>query len=70
MVFRICCLLSSGTRGLSLRDFLTAPMIFVIIRTTAIGLAKVPYEKWVKFFIPLLCMEWVPYVPVGVLLDM
>ncbi len=24
-----------------------------------IGLAKVPYEKWVKFFMPLLCMEWV-----------
>lgn len=24
-----------------------------------IGLAKVPYEKWVKFFMPLLCIEWV-----------
>jgi len=24
-----------------------------------IGLAKVPYEKWVKFFIPLLLIEWV-----------
>ncbi|MEA5049290.1 MAG: YfcC family protein [Eubacteriales bacterium] len=23
-----------------------------------IGLAKVPYEKWVKFFIPLLLIEW------------
>lgn len=24
-----------------------------------IGLAKVPYEKWVKFFMPLLAIEWV-----------
>jgi len=24
-----------------------------------LGLAKVPYEKWVKWFIPLLAMEWV-----------
>lgn len=24
-----------------------------------IGLAKVPYEKWVKFFMPQLCIEWV-----------
>jgi uncharacterized ion transporter superfamily protein YfcC len=23
-----------------------------------IGLAKVPYEKWVKFFMPLLLIEW------------
>ena len=23
-----------------------------------IGLAKVPYQKWVKFFMPLLCIEW------------
>ncbi len=23
-----------------------------------IGLAKVPYEKWVKWFMPLLCIEW------------
>jgi len=23
-----------------------------------IGLAKVPYEKWVKFFFPLLLIEW------------
>lgn len=25
----------------------------------SIGLAHVPYEKWVKFFMPLLCIEWV-----------
>ena len=24
-----------------------------------LGLAKVPYEKWVKFFFPFLCVEWV-----------
>lgn len=24
-----------------------------------LGLAKVPYEKWVKFFMPLLAVEWV-----------
>ena len=24
-----------------------------------LGLAKVPYEKWVKWFLPLLIIEWV-----------
>jgi uncharacterized ion transporter superfamily protein YfcC len=24
-----------------------------------LGLGRVPYEKWVRFFIPLLCIEWV-----------
>ena len=24
-----------------------------------LGLAKVPYEKWAKFFFPFLCVEWV-----------
>lgn len=24
-----------------------------------IALARVPYQKWLKFFVPLLLMEWV-----------
>jgi uncharacterized ion transporter superfamily protein YfcC len=24
-----------------------------------LGLGRVPYEKWVRFFVPLLCIEWV-----------
>lgn len=46
--------------ALQLGDGLTNilyPILGYFIAT--IGLAKVPYEKWVKFFIPLLLIEWV-----------